>query len=288
MSPFPRLIASIVLPLFCAMPAAAQEGGIPAEHHPWGRFPVGSWKLVRVTTDNLDALGNVTGVTITETKTTLMAADAASYTLYSEVTVETSGKRFTTPPKTTKLGYSGQAPGEGVTSKKAGDAEITINGRRIPCEVRQIRIDGQGTKYEGTVHFAANIPPYVLRKDGVASGAGDAPKTTSSVEVLALDMTYRVLADRRTVAFVRTIDKRPDRISTTIEATCDDIPGGEVAHSSQEQNEDGKVLRRANLELLDFHVANERPDENWGGRRRVIHRNRPRRGSESPAMPQRR
>lgn len=281
-----RFLGALTLSLFATASAAAQDGGVPAEQHPWGRFPVGSWKLVRVTAENLDALGNLTGTTINETKTTLIAADASTFTLRFEVTIESSGKRFLGQARTTSLGYNGQGAGDALTAKKVDDAEVTINGRKIPCEVRQIQYEGQGTKYEGTVHFTPLVSPYVLRKEGAASGAAEGPKTTTSVEVLAVGMPYRVLADRRKVAFVRTIVKSPDRISTTVEATCDEVPGGEVAHSSQEQNEEGKTLRRTTLELLDYHIANERAAEAWGGRRRVFHRNRPRR-DDSQSMPRR-
>ena len=286
MKTFQNLLACLAI-AFSAAAAAAQDGGIPAEHHPWGRFPVGSWKLVRATTENLDALGNVIGITTNETKTTLIAADASTYTLYIDVTVESSGKRFLRPPKTSKLGYSGQAPGQVLTAKKTGDGEVTINGRKTPCEIRQIHIQGDDAKYEGTVYYSPALAPYVLRKEGSATGAGEGPKTSISVEVVATGMPYRVLADRRNVAFVRTVEKKPDRISTTVEAQCDDIPGGEVAHSSQEVNEEGKILLRTTLELLDYHIANERPDAAWGGRRRIFHRNRPRRGDDSQSMPRR-
>jgi hypothetical protein len=287
-----KLSRLFVIYLACALTAAssaaAQDGGIPAEHHPWGRFPVGSWKFVRVTVENLDALGNVTGTTINETKTTLLAADATTFTLHVVVTVEASGKRFLRPPQITKYGYSGQLSGETLAAKKSGDVEMTINGRKIMCEVRQIQIQGDGAKYEGTVHYAPTIAPYVLRKEGAATGAAEGPKTTTMVEVLALGMPYRVLGDRRNVAFVRTIEKKQGSTSTTVEVQCDDIPGGEVAHSSQETNEDGKTLRRTSLELLEYHIANERSDEAWGGRRRIFHRNRPRRNDDSQTMPPRR
>lgn len=257
--------------------ATAQQEGVPAEHHAWGRFPVGSWKRTRVTTELLDPLGNVTSTTITETTTTLTAADSSAYTLRYEVTTESSGKRFITKPRTRALGYSGNAEGEPVTSKKLGTADVEVNGRKIPCELRQIQIDGMGAKYEGTVCVSPSIPPYILRQEGTSTAVTDGPKSTTTVEVVAFG-PYKVLADRRNAAFVRTIEKRGELTTTTLEITCDDIPGGEVAHSSQEQNAENKPLRRSTLELLDYHVGNERPDEAWGGRRRVIHRSRPRRG----------
>lgn len=267
--------------------AAAQEGGIPAENHPWGRFPVGSWKFTRVVAEDLDPLGNVTGTSIHETKTTLVHADASSYTLRNEVTTESYGKRFVNKPQARRYGYNGDTPGQEVTSKKAGDVEVTINGRKIPCEVRQIVIEGEGAKNEVTVSFNRSVSPYVLRKDEVASDGADGPKSTTSVEVLAVAMPYRVLADRRNVAIVRILDKKSDRTTTTFEHTCDDIPGGEVWHSSLVQNAAGKTLRRTTLELLDYSIANEQPDEVWGGRRRVRHRPRARRAEEMQTSPRR-
>ena len=106
------------------------------------------------------------------------------------------------------------------------------------------------------------------------------------MEVIALG-PCRVLADRRNAAFIRTIEKKGDRTITTLETTCDDIPGGEVAHSSQEQNAENKTLRRTTLELLDYSIGNERPDENWGGRRRVLHRGRRNRSDDMQTSPRR-
>jgi hypothetical protein len=269
-----------------AVKNAAQDGGVPAEHHPWGRFPIGSWKLTRVISENLDPLGNVTGTSMYETRTTLVAADASNYTLKVEVTTESSGKRFVSKPQTRILGYSGDSAEETVTAKKSADAVVEINGRKIPCQVRQISIEGMGTKYEGTVYVNPSVSPYVLRKEGTANGTAEGPKSTTTVEVIALG-PVRVLADRRNAAFIRKIEKKEGRTTTTLETTCDDIPGGEVAHSSQEQNAENKVLHRTTLELLDYSVGNEQPVENWGGRRRVLHRSRPRRGEEMQMSPRR-
>src|SRR5687768_11687188 len=71
---------------------------LPQEQHPWGRFPSGSWKSVRVVTETLDDKGEVANVTRTETRTTLVAADERGYSLRIESTVEVAGKRFASQP----------------------------------------------------------------------------------------------------------------------------------------------------------------------------------------------
>ncbi len=286
MSVYLRNLAFVSCALFASASAPAQEVGVPAEHHPWGRFPVGSWKLTRVITENLDPLGNVISTSIHETKTTLEAASATSFTLRFEVTTELSGKRFVGKPQTRVLGYSGNGGGETVSAKKTGDAQVEVNGHKIPCQVRQVSFESMGTKYEGTICVNPTISPYVLRKEETATGTTDGAKATTIVEVVAL-APVRVLADRRNAAFIRKIEKQGDRTTTTLETTCDDIPGGEVAHSSQEQNAENKTLRRTTLELLDYSVGNEQPSENWGGRLRVRHRARSRRADDMPSSPRR-
>ena len=55
-----------------AAPAAAQDVAYPREHHPWGRFPAGSWKHVRTTSETLDDKGQLANTTRTDTRTTLI------------------------------------------------------------------------------------------------------------------------------------------------------------------------------------------------------------------------
>src|SRR5678815_1982181 len=151
MSAVLRNLLTLTLAAVAGGIAHAQDGGVPAEHHPWGRFPKGSWKLTRVIAENLDELGNVISTDIYETKTTLKEASATSYTLQYEVTTESSGKRIANAPQITVLGYSGSANGDKVTAKVTGDTEIEVNGNKVTCQVRQISIEGAGTTYEGTV-----------------------------------------------------------------------------------------------------------------------------------------
>ena len=61
--------------------ALADELPFPRDHHPWGHFPVGSWKKVRTTAELLDDKEQVVNITTTDTTTRLVAVDATSYTL---------------------------------------------------------------------------------------------------------------------------------------------------------------------------------------------------------------
>ncbi len=267
-----------VLALLSALVAAgnsfAQELKLPAEHHPWGRFPVGSWKLVRVTSESLDEQGKIVSTTITETKTTLIQATAEIYTLRSDVTVTVDGKAFVRPPQTKKLGFSGEVVGQTLAIKKTGEGEVSVNGRKIPCELRQVEINGDGTKRSHLVYYSPEIAPHVLRKESTFAGEAAETESSAITEAVALGMPYRVLGELRPATYQRTIHTQPQETSVTVEILCDEIPGGVVAHSSRDLSAAGKTIRRSTLELVDYAVASEKDADTWGGRRRIFHRNR--------------
>jgi hypothetical protein len=87
------------------------------------------------------------------------------------------------------------------------------------------------------------------------------------------------------VAFVRTERQLAKGDSLTIETQSPEIPGGVVLHSGQERDAAAVVVRRTALELLDFGVGSESPEDASPGRRRWF-RSRNRRGDD--ATPSRR
>src|SRR5215470_13356517 len=105
----------------CGGAVRAGQPEFPAEQHPWGKFPVGAWKSVRTTAETLDDKGRVTNVAITDTRTTLIAADSSTYTLRSDVTLDVLGRRIATTPHIAKYGYYGESPGQAISVKRLGD-----------------------------------------------------------------------------------------------------------------------------------------------------------------------
>src|SRR5687768_12042599 len=87
----PQSAIAILLTLLCLTPLPAISQEIPRQHHAWARFAPGSWKLVRIVTENFDAQGRVTGASVTETRTTLKEAGVDGFTLLIESTVELDG-----------------------------------------------------------------------------------------------------------------------------------------------------------------------------------------------------
>lgn len=263
--------------LLAAGVVAAQEAPLPADHHPWARFPVGSWKSVRVITETIDDDGNVANVSITDTKTTLVGSDASGVTLRTEVTVEIAGKQFASQPQLTRYGLYGETAGETVSAKKTGEQEVAINRARFKCETRQVTFTTDQVKRVSTLQYSAERFPYVLRRETTTSDADDAKISTTLVETIATDLPQKVLGEIEPGTFVRTVRSGPKGSSVTLEVQCFDVPGGVVSHTAKEMNEAGRITRRSMLEIVDFSIGvGQADDENPLIRRRKFHRGRAR------------
>ncbi len=111
------LTLALGLAAVCAS-GMAQETGITARLHPWGRFDPGAWKLVRVVTETLDEHGQVVSTNSADTKTTLVDIDDDGVTLEIQTCMEVAGKRFQAEPQTVKQGFHGELVGPNLKLQK--------------------------------------------------------------------------------------------------------------------------------------------------------------------------
>ncbi len=225
----------------------------------WGRFGAGTWKRVRIVTETLNEEGRVVDTTLTETTTTLVRADSRQLALRIDATVDVAGKRFESQPKTIECGYYGETAGDPAEPKVLGTEMLTIEGRQVPCQIRQV-VTGSGKQKQLVRLFLSDdVEPFVLKRETIplkddGKSASD-QKTTA--EVIGLDLPYHVLHGIKPAAFERTIQQTSKGTSVTLDVTCLDIPGGIVARASNELDEKGHVVRRSMLELVDYKIASD-------------------------------
>jgi hypothetical protein len=261
--------------LIGVLPCAAQPVQPRRDQHPWAKFPVGSWKTVQVTTETLDKLGNVTNITSTQTRTTLIAVDDDSYTLQVDVTVEVSGKRFPPQSQIVKYGYWGQTSEQPTTVKSLGSGELKINGQTLKTELQSIEVAGDEFTTESVVHYSADQPPYQLRRETTVKSENEAKSSTTTVEVIGLDLPQRVLGEVKPAAVVKTVRKHAKGMGVTVEMHCDDVPGGVVSHTAAEHTPEGEVARRSILQVVDYSIGiGEIEEVSSIVRRRKYHRAR--------------
>ena len=165
---FRVLTLALGLAAFCA-PGMAQETGIAAKLHPWGRFEPGTWKMVRVVTETLNEQGQVVSTSTTDTKTTLVDVDNDGVTLEVEACIEVAGKRFQAEPQTVKQGFHGETAGPNPKLKEPVDGQVVIEDRKIPCKIQELAIDGPNGKTTVTLHYSTTLPPYVLKRSSVVT-----------------------------------------------------------------------------------------------------------------------
>lgn len=273
------VILLVVLLIGGLMPGACvgQDMTLPPDQHPWGRFPVGSWKSVRVVSELLDKQGKVGTVTVTDTKTTLITADKAGYSLRIDSTVEVAGKRFASQPQIARHGYNGESAGQTVTVKKLGDAELVIDGRAVPTELRQAVFAEEGTTRVSTIHYSGEVSPFVLKRETRTDGVPDDQASKTLVETIALDLPQIVLGTRTTGVFLKTTRQSPQGTKVTLEVLCDAVPGGVIKHWANEMDESDRTVRRSALELVEYAIGGRPSTADPVTQRKMFNRQRPRR-----------
>ncbi|MFV1964298.1 MAG: hypothetical protein ACC628_02660 [Pirellulaceae bacterium] len=253
--------------------ACAQNGSTPLEFHAWARYGNGSWKLVRVLTETFDKDGRIESVSTTETKTTLVDVTDNRYTLNVETTVKVAGKRFPSEPKTVTQGLHGDTLGQTVTTRAGGVGDVVINGRRYRTRIKKIVINGDGMRRSDTLHFSDQVPPFVLKRETKGTDVEGNVLYDSSVQVMAVNMPFKVLTQIKPSSFVKTVQRQRNGSSTVaVEIHCADVPGSVVSHSWKELDGAGKVVRRKTLELVDYEARTPTKDPTTSSsqRKRVI------------------
>jgi hypothetical protein len=246
--------------LLCLVPALgfAESSQLPAKCHSWGSFQPGAWKLVRVVTETFDEQGNVTGISTTETRTALKEIGEAGVVLDVEVVLEIAGKRLDAAPQTVRQGFHGEPIEQQVHVKNLGAGHVLVEGRKIPCQVEQVEVIGSSNKIVTKTYWSPTVAPFVLRRESVTTDLqGTTVLSQSTVDVVALDMPCKVLAEMKSTSHVKTVVTHPKGTTTTLSVVSVDIPGGVVCHTSKEMDEKGRLIRRSALELIDYGLEPE-------------------------------
>jgi hypothetical protein len=220
--------------------------------HPFGR---GTWRSVRVVTETLDDKGQVSTVSVIETKTTLVDASNDRVTLQVAQTIETAGRRFESEPARVVIGPYGEIPGEKVAVKPLSDQTIEVDGRTVQCRSRQVEIQRPDQRVVVQELYDNRVPPYGLRRTVTASDEKDQRIYSSTTDVVALQMPYKILSEIKPAAYVRTVLRNHKSMTTTLSVVSTDIPGQLVSASTKETDMNGRLLRRSTTELVNYEVV---------------------------------
>ncbi len=273
MRPLARVWVALGLTAMLVPGVGRSEEGPPRRCHPWGCFSPGAWKLARVVTETLDEKGAVISTVTTESTTTLNGVDKNGLALLIEAVVEVAGKRVEAAPQCVQQDFLGVASGSKAKVKDLEAAQVLIDGRKVPVRVREIEESGATSKTVTKVYISDTVAPYVLRRESVTTDLeGKTQLSETTMSVTAIDLPWKVLSEIKSAAMLHTVSRHPKGVVDTWSVVSPDVPGGVVCHASKELDENGRLVRRSSLELVDYALQ---PDEQGRGLFPRIRANRP-------------
>jgi len=261
----PALVAVAAFLSLCADSAVADapQWNASVETHAWTRFGPRVWKQTQVQTDWYDGAGKVKRTTTTETRTQVIDVGRRTYSLCVATEVEVAGRSMPPKPKTITRSIGPDVDSSDVV----GHEPLTINGQEFQTDVIQFVVSQGDDKQTGTVYYAADAEPHVLKRVSVTKGIGsDAIKSETTVTVTDVGVVRDILGEMKPTWSVTTIVKHNDVLIVTREVKCDDVPGELVASVTEERDREGQLVRRSELELVGY---------GFGRLRRLFRRRRP-------------
>jgi hypothetical protein len=196
----------------------------------------------------------VVGNSVSETRSTLADANDSAVTLHVQASLEIGGKKFDGAPQTLREPLVGESS-DNSSVVDLGEESILVQGRPYRCNVQQTESVVDGRKRTVKTWLAPHVAPYVLRKlTTTRNPATNQIVSETQMDVVSLSVERRILARLRPVAEVRIVE-RHDRGQTRAQAyCCPEVPGGIVSQTAEEFDAEGKLLRRTNIELVDFET----------------------------------
>ena len=190
--------------------------------------------------------------------------------------VEVAGKQFDGQPHCIEQGFHGEPAGPNVQVQPSSPGEVTIEDRKIACRRQQVELSGPDGRTVVTVYFSDSEAPYILKRESTTTAAaGGGVLAESSQEVIALDMPFKLGAEMRNSACVKTIQKSPKGAVTSLAVSMSDIPGGVVYQTAKETDKSGRLVRRSMLEVVAYGTQAEEERQGLFGRKRASRSRKP-------------
>jgi hypothetical protein len=247
------------------------DSGLTRRHNPWGRFQPGAWTLVRVTTESFGEDDTLRSVT--ETRTTLTAVDEESVTLTKAVGVLVGGKQIETDPQTVSQGVHGEVSTNEPKVDDLGEGEVLVENRVIPCRILQFEFPRPVGRKVTKIYYTDSVDPYIIKREtALYAEEAETPTSETTLQVVALEAPCRLLRNFRTAARVKSVRKDASGTTTTWSWTSSLVPGGVICFTEQQVDNEGRLVRRSSLQLLDYGLQES------SGRSRIFWRGRRSRG----------
>ena len=245
-----RLICAAMVVFGFGVHSAMAEG-LARHHHSWGRFQPGAWNLVREVTESFEEAGTTTS--ITEKRISLEAVHEDGVTLLIMVAVGLKGK-----PQEVKQAFHGGPASPEATVKNLGAAVVNIQGRGIHCKIEQVEVSTPTGKTTTKIYYSDSVEPYVMRRESVKTDPdGETVISETTVEVTEFNVPCGIFPGLSRVTHVKATHKHAGGTTEKLSRVSTAVPGGIVWQTSKELDENGHLVSRSTLDLVDWGLRPE-------------------------------
>ena len=212
--------------------------------------------MVRVVTETFEEAGTLTSTT--ETKTSLEEIHEDGVTLLITMTIGLKGKQLDNPAQSVKEAFHGGLASHKAVVKNLGDAVVNIQGRGIHCKIEQVEVSTPTGKTTTKIYYSDSVEPYVMRRESVKTDPdGETVISETTVEVTEFNVPCGIFPGLSRVTHVKATHKHAGGTTEKLSRVSTAVPGGIVWQTSKELDENGHLVSRSTLDLVDWGLRPE-------------------------------
>jgi hypothetical protein len=247
-----------------ASPQAAApkvDWNLPAENHPWARFPIGAWREIEITTETFDESGKLFGRSVTTQKEILKAVTEDNYVIDVQATVDVSGKRIEGPWNTRVLRLSTDRAGAIFSTTRQADHSMALSIGTVSCQVWEVEYNDENRTLVDRIYYSSEIFPHVLARNVIeqseASPVEAAP--LDSITTVARSVPYSLEGKILDCVSQQTVKRREKGNSQTMVLLSSEVPGAEIEAQSTDFDSSGRRIRWSVQKLLNHGQSSDTP-----------------------------
>jgi hypothetical protein len=227
---------------------------LPAEQHAWARFPAGTWREIRTTTETFDEAGALASRSVTTQQESLQSVSDQRYALDVQATVDLVGKQITGKWINRVLHNVTDGPGPIISTRRLEDKSIRLANKAVNCQVWEVAYSDEARTLVDRIFYEPVQYPYILRRETSAgTGAPDGELPVQQVQsVEAVEMLYLVDGQALPCTCLKTTRRTEKGSSVQVALVTAEIPGGEAAVWSTDFDPQGQRSRWSFQELVDY------------------------------------
>lgn len=233
-----------------------------ASTHPWGRFPEGSWKRIRIVRpdDSSDKARRITSrFSSAEYTVTLSQILPDQYTLTTESALSGAGRKWNNPPSTKESNFWEESSDMKLVSfKTQEDLVLEIEGVSCSCSLEQIIFEDETKRVEIKTwrsDVSAHLPQILRRERKVylkKPGEENSLYLSSLYQLSPTSFPYSVMGKVHHVWKCEQTDESSQGKTVITSLISLNVPGEMVSSDTRQYSPQGELIDQITGYLVDY------------------------------------